>query len=579
MAKRKDNRIEQAWSEAEALFARGEAAFVDRLRCFHNADILAAFTARWFADRRPEARRMLRDYLSRPLNAYRHEVLVKRLFKMSEAANDDEIMAYFLVLFDRSVRRVKRRRWDYRTSDIGERMIAPRNTMPQNLPSEIPQPLRDRLARKRLFSVHTRNYLRRRVWRYFRTMGKTHPQQYVKAVSAALILYEDADVADGAAFLDNWGLIQALFHHSAALVAKPHGWTLAQGRTLAELQPAPRYEALWLAEPRAVFELLRAARCRPVRQWAIRWIRREPAALRDIVSLEEWLNLLFHEDSEVAALAVELLRFAPGLSALSVERWLSLLETTNVLVLETLCEMIVAHVQPERVSLADAVRLACSRPLPLARLGFRWLQARRPADEGDCRSLLQVAAAEAEALRAEMIRWVRGVLSASPHFQPEWLLEFLDSRHADVRIEAWTWLETETRARENIDLWQRLLESPYDDVRLRLAAALEERVRGRTPKIHTDKMDTEMVHFLWASVLLNIHRGGRTKPQVVTQLVQRLERKPEEAKALLPILAAALRSVRGPEWRAGLSGVVALIHRKPELVASVNRVFPELKCL
>ncbi len=72
MASRKDERDESAWAEAEELFARGDAMFVDRLRRFHNADILAAFAARWFADRRTQARQMLRDYLSRPLNAYRH---------------------------------------------------------------------------------------------------------------------------------------------------------------------------------------------------------------------------------------------------------------------------------------------------------------------------------------------------------------------------------------------------------------------------------------------------------------------------------------------------------------------------
>src|SRR5690242_9852856 len=102
MASRQDENVEQVWAEIEALFARGEAAFVDRVRCFHNADILGGFAARWFADRRPQARQMLRDYLSRPLNAYRHEALVKRLFKMAEAASDDEMMAHFLVLFDRS---------------------------------------------------------------------------------------------------------------------------------------------------------------------------------------------------------------------------------------------------------------------------------------------------------------------------------------------------------------------------------------------------------------------------------------------------------------------------------------------
>ncbi len=623
MASRKDKDVEQHWAEIEASFTRGDAAFVDQLRRFHNAEILAGFAARWFGDRRPEARQMLRDYLSRPLNAYRHDALVKRLFKMAEAANDDELMAHFLVLFDRSIRRVKR--WGYRSrfkrvddrttaetlirrwvsqgfsSDSivprdnwwyasawrsGEVLKARRNsTMPRNVPQwwwqrlspEITPEIRARLENFRLFSVHTRNYLRRRAWRYFRKVGKEQPSQYVKAVTAALKLYEDADVADGLALLDNWGLVHILFHNSPALVAKPHGWTLAEGRTLAELRPAPIYEPLWQTSPRAVFDLLREARCRPVRQWAIHWLRRDPAKVQSAATLDEWLSLLFHEDSEVAALAADLLRAAPGLDRLSVERWLELLETPNALALEVLCELIVAHVHPERIRLEDAARLACSRPLPLARLGFSWLQGKQPQSAADCQALLRLAGAEAEPLRPEMVRWARGVLSASPHFQAEWLLELLDSRHTDVRAEGWNWLEAEPRARENVALWQRLLESPYDDVRLRLTAVLEERVRGRKPVVDQDKMDAELVRFLWASVLLNIHRGGRTKPLVVAQMVRRLERRPEEAKMLLPILAAALRSVRGPEWRAGLSGVVALVQRRPDLASAVNQVFPELK--
>ena len=60
---------------------------------------------RWHADKRPASRRLLLDYLDRPLNAFRHEPLIKRLFKLAEAAGDDELMARFLILFDRSIRR------------------------------------------------------------------------------------------------------------------------------------------------------------------------------------------------------------------------------------------------------------------------------------------------------------------------------------------------------------------------------------------------------------------------------------------------------------------------------------------
>lgn len=606
----------------EELFERGDATFVDELRRIHDADFLGGFAARWYADRRPEARRMLRDYLGRPLNVYRHEVLVKRLFKMTEAAADDEIMGCFLVLFDRSLRRVKRKRHRYQSRMVEDRataqallnqwesagaetsgiaqwndrfyvhgrwseevIVLPRNrAMLRDLPrwwwdrsAEMPATTRQHLERLRLFSVHTRHYLRRRTWRYFRQLGKRHPHLYVRAVSAALKLYEDADVADGLALLDNWGLMHVLFHHSPTLVAKTNGLTLAPGHSLAELRPAPIYESLWQAAPRAVFDLLKEARCRPVRQWAIHFIHRNPSRFRAAAALEEWLHLLFHEDDEVAALAAEMLRDAPGLDELSLERWLQLLETPNAAALEVLCELIAVHVRPERVRLEQAVQLACSRPLPLARLGFSWLQSRQPTSAIDCQTLLKLAGAAAEALRPEMVRWARGVLNDSPHFQAQWLLEFLDSRHADVRAEGWQWLEERPEAREDVTLWQRLLESPYDDVRLRLAASLEERVRGPAPAVDGDRLNAELLRFLWASVLLNVQRGGRTKPLVVTQLARRLERKPDEARALLPILSVALRSVRGPEWRAGFAAVVGLEQRRPDLGSVVRQLFPDLK--
>ncbi len=72
------------WLLIEELFERGDPAFVDALRQFDDAEVLGSFASRWFADRRPEARNLLFAYLDRPLNAFRHEALVKRLFKLAE---------------------------------------------------------------------------------------------------------------------------------------------------------------------------------------------------------------------------------------------------------------------------------------------------------------------------------------------------------------------------------------------------------------------------------------------------------------------------------------------------------------
>src|SRR2546423_22038 len=97
-----------SWALAEELYARGDAAFVAELRRVHDAERLANFAAHWLADPRPAARQLLQAYLALPLNAYRHEGLVKRLFKGAEKAGDDECMGWFLVAFDRSIRRTRK---------------------------------------------------------------------------------------------------------------------------------------------------------------------------------------------------------------------------------------------------------------------------------------------------------------------------------------------------------------------------------------------------------------------------------------------------------------------------------------
>jgi hypothetical protein len=690
----------QSWLLLEELLERGDPAFVTELRKVHDAERLGDFANRWLADSRPWARQLLFDYLDLPLNAFRHEALVKRLFKLAEKAEDDALMARFLVAFDRSVRREKSNRskylrgafatrpeaeaWMRQVNEAGaeyvnlhelegrfqaqagwwakrsrwtrarpwenqyvdsreeaEALVArwkkegagsthihdhggqyqvsavlrgefirsrPASTMPReksftyrdprtgeqvqfsdlrtrfrlkSWPEDfavLPARLRTKLERLRLFSIHTRNYLRRRTWRYFRRLGKQQPQRYVPALVESLKLYTDVDTADGLELLDNWGLVHALFHHSSTLVAKVTGWTVAPDRSLAELAPAPMYEELWLAAPLSLLELLRHARCRPVRQWVIHLIRRDPAAVLKHLALDELLNLLTHADIEVVTLAGETLERAPGLDLVPLERWLALLDTPNLTALDIICALMVKHVRPEQVSIDAVVRLASSRPVPVARLGAGWLRAKSPQSEEDCRALLGLAEAQSEPIRGEIVYLARRLLSAAPHFQPDWVLEFLDSRHEDVRTEGWAWLQEEPRARDQVEFWRRLLESPYDDVRLKLVADLEQRV-AKTGRALTDfvALDPALVRFLWASVLLNIHRGHRHKPPVVAQIVRRLDQRPDDAKDLLPILSVALRSLRGPEWRAGLAGVVQAVERRPELEPQVRTLFPELR--
>jgi hypothetical protein len=611
-----------SWPYALELFEQGDSAFVDEIRRITDADRLGDFAARWHADRRPAARDLLHAYLDRSLNTFRHEALVKRLFKLAEGAWDDELMAWFLVAFDRTVRRVRRKvrhhdsatlltqtdatallaRWEaagYGQTNLWawggqfhvygvrseEALAVPAGKViwrPEgeaaHHPNPIPEYHRTILERKWLFSLRTRRYLRRRTWRYFRRLGRQHPDRFVPAVATALKGYTDADVADGLALLDNWGLIHILFHHSPAIQSGRKDWTVAEGHALDELAPAPIYEDLWKAAPQALFDLVKAARCRPVRRWALLLLQRYGGATLATVSPEEWFTLLGHESAEVAAFAAERLRSLPDLSVLGLDRWLALLEDPNPQTVEIVCDLLASRLRPDGLTLEQTTRLAGSRPLPVAWLGFRWLRTKTPAGAADYRALLALADAQAEPLRPEIVRWVRGVLGSAPSFDPAWVLEFLDSRHADVRAEGWRWFQEEPRTRDDVAIWRKMLESPYDDVRLLLVADLEGRVaRGGNDLADAGTLDDELLRFLWASVLLNVNRGGRAKPVVVGQVVRRLGRRPAEAAALLPLLAVALRSLRGPEWRVGLAGIVGLVERHPDLGPLVKTAFPELR--
>ncbi len=272
------------------------------------------------------------------------------------------------------------------------------------------------------------------------------------------------------------------------------------------------------------------------------------------------------------------MRDLPDLASLGVERLLALLDEPNPETLEIVCDLLRARLAPEQIALAQAAHLAGQRPVPVARLGLAWLQSKSPGTSEERSALLALVDAESVPVRPEIVRWLRGVLGAAADFQVDWVLEYLDSRHADVRAEGWAWLLAEPRAAEDVAVWQRLLESPYDDVRLRLVAVLEGLLADRPAlSLERGRLDAGLVRLLWATVLLNIHRGGRSKPAVVGQVVRRLVRCPEEAPHLLPLLAVALRSVRGPEWRAGLAGLVGAVEHNPALRPLVERAFPELK--
>jgi hypothetical protein len=600
-----------SWTLAMELFTQGDSRFVDEIRRVHAAERLGDFAATWIADARPFARQALLDYLAQPFNCYRHEALVKRLFKLAEKAGDDVLMGAFLVACDRFIRRVRKtitrhkheqfdnpeaaeaaiRRWaadGFDNANINswsgrtyayaskseEAVVMPANTaMPRPAKSmwkrneSLPDNLLQRYAKRfRLFSVPTRRYLRRRAWRYFRTIGKTDPSRYLLGTLAFLPRYTDEDTASDINLLDNWGLVHALFAHSPALAGSAMGWDFAPGRSLNDLAPAPRFERVWRENPQALFDVLFAAQARVVRQWALWMLRMHHEVWLAARPIPTLLRLVDHAEAELSNLGFDLLEHAEHLEEVPIEEWLLRLGGDNFEKLRRLSDLLTRKFDSSRIPLDDALRLAGYRSKPVAEFGLGILK-KRTFTEQDASVLLPLVQAESEAVRPDLIRWLRSTLEGFGNVQAKWLLEFLDSKHQDVRAAGWEWLNNSSFV-DDTSLWHHLIESPYDDLRGPLIEHLQVRAKGADPA---------SVQLLWASVLLNIARGGRYKPGIVAQVASRLAEHTTEADRLLPLLAVAVRSLRGPEFRAGLAGVVSLAERKPDLLPLIRQKFPELE--
>jgi len=424
----------------------------------------------------------------------------------------------------------------------------------------------------RLFRYRTRYYLRRRAWRYFRKLGHRQPSIYVPAIVRALVAYEDADLERGENILDSWGLMHACFADHEALEFDAAHVKLKEGRSLSDLSAAPCFPAAWRTPETApiLFSLVCQARSRLVRLWAMELLQREHAGFSP--SVDDILCLLDHEVAEVQQFGAKLLESSAGLGALPVASWLRLLQTRNVEALQRICDTFIKHVSADRLALGQCLELACAQPAPVARLGQRFLAARAILTSDEREALVALAGAQCPAVAGELTSWALSVLGRPEHYACDQVVRFFDSMRREVREAAWTWLVAGSPGLDDALLWSRLTETPFEDVRLRLVDYLQ---RSSNPQ----GAGADNLPSVWRSVLLGVHRGGRQKAKAVRQIAQAIVDDPGRGEALLPVLAVAVRSVRGPEARAGLAAVMNVVEARPQLGEAVRRNLPELKIL
>jgi hypothetical protein len=568
----------------------GNEGFLDELCRVEDAAGLGSFARKFFDDRRSHARAALLQYIDIGMSQYRHEALYKRLFKFAEAAGDDEAMARFMVALDRSIRRVirTRRRWDWNSRLLEEEtVIADRDQAMPRKDQDRQAKLRNRKSTPqtdwRLFSGPTRQYLRRRAWRYFRNLAKSDVARYRNAIAFALVRYEDSDIADGLALLDNWGLVHALFHSSDQIISRAKGWELAGSGSLEKLTPAPMAPDAWTSDAQTLLNLVSGARSRTVRMWAIQILQTHHADALANLALPRLLDWLRSSDDEIAMLAANALDSDAAsrrteASAFAPDQWMMILDEANPAVLTILCAAAVKHADFSHWSTEQLFELAFRQPAPVARLAHDQLVGRDVDSSEQAQQWLQLSDSLCNSMRTELATLGLSKVSQSQYFDPLMVISLVDSNDESVRLAGLNFLTVDQRTRNHVGLWQRVLENPHDDVQLEISSLLHQQSLGwDKPDVLSDgQLDLLAIRRLWATVLLNTRRGGRVKWRVIDHVAERLDRHPDQSDTLLPMLRTAMRSIRATEFRAAIAAVARLAESHPELESEILKQIPEL---
>ncbi|HVH45490.1 MAG TPA: hypothetical protein VM925_24220, partial [Labilithrix sp.] len=522
----------------DEFFLAGDHRFLDEVLACTSDRKLTSLAEPWLADTRPEMRRALLDYVDDGCDRWFHKGLVKHLFKAAERHGDDELMAHFMVAFDRLSRRypVERSRWDFNTrSSTTETVLYSNPLVPERHAGNEARATHT-VAR---FSRATRRYLARRAFRYFRAIGRTDKARYGRAMRTALALYKDEHLDSPVSILDSWSLLHVLYAWSPVLDRSPRGIRVVRGRSLGEVKPAPYFPDAYKGEFHALIDLLVRARSRPVRVWTIGWLESTYAVELESIDIATLRPLLVSFDEDVARFGSSLLAKARGLDTFSIEEWLALLRSDNLDVAPVVAAAFEKHVSPRRLSFAQSVELTSARLAVIAELGLRWAIERKPTSSADLTAFARVANASVEYVRRDGTRYLLTLLDSHADRRAEILRDLFDARFADVRAIAKEYLEAKgDGVAADIPLWFALLESPFDDVRA-LVVKHAERWQAHA--------GVGEIEHLAASVLLAVHRGATTKQSMLRRIADRAAEHPTEAERLLPVLSIALRSVRLPE--------------------------------
>jgi hypothetical protein len=523
---------------------------------------LTSFADKWMKHPSDFARRMLLRYVDDGCDRLGHRPLVRRLFALAEERHDRELLAHFLVSFDRLVVFRKKNRYDYDVRQMLPKLV-------RVVPSA--RELRRRGERPpfpKAFTGRTRAYLRRRALRPLRRLGYGDPAELLARTLEVLALYEERHLDTPEKLIASYSLLR-LLHAGSDVIDASDGRSVRvrAGKQLAQLTPAPMHPDAWAAGFDAIFDALPRMRALFVRRQLAAYLRRQHSDALVALDLQRLRPLLRSQYADLAALGAELLARSKGGESLPVKEWLALAEIDDPTALAAVAERMAQVVAPARVTIPEAVRLACSKHGGIAELGASILTGKTLSRAQDLTDALQAVSAPSGTARGSVVGWLAPKIADAKLGTALHLRDLLDARYPDARASGLVLLDGEPRFRDDTTLWAALSESPYDDARAFLLKHLDARAAS---------LPAASLAHLWATTLLAVQRGGRAKQGALRSIGDRIATEPALGEGLLPLLALALRSVRETERRGALASLVRAAARVPSLRASIATLVPEL---
>ena len=243
--------------------------------------------------------------------------------------------------------------------------------------------------------------------------------------------------------------------------------------------------------------------------------------------------------------------------------------------LELVAKCFREHVSSSRLQAGQVLGLCNSQQGPLATLGFEIVRDEVWSSRLQVSEISQLAGCRCRFLGSEIATWALTKLDDRKAANAKNVIDFFDSSLVPVRRAATHWLgQSGTTVQKDPELWAMLLESPYPDIRTALVNWLD-RIVG--PGELGQGNDASSVLVLCATVILQIHSGGRSKLKAIDRLAGWVCEDPVLLPKVLPILSIAIRSIRGPEMRQALCAVLEISSRFPDQKSAIESMIPELE--